>query len=322
MAAEQLKPVYLLTGGDRPKIDRALARLRTRFPADAIEHLHADEAAAADVVSACNSLGLFGEGGKLVVVSGVDRWKQADVKELTAYVADPTPGTVLALVAEGLKADSPLGKAIGKAGEVLAWDVTKRRVPAWVAEQFARLNVPADRGACEALVDLVGEDLAELEAEIEKLATWSGGEPVGSREVELLAVHTRELPTWGLSDAWGARDVGAVLNAYEADVHRTEPFLVGARLASHVALVRRAQRLAGEGKAARDVAKELGIHEFRVRKALGHAERYAPDELDAAVVRLAELDASLKGASRRPPELELELALVDVTRPHPAAGRA
>jgi DNA polymerase-3 subunit delta len=168
----------------------------------------------------------------------------------------------------------------------------------------------------------VGEGLAELEAEIEKLATWSGGEPVGSREVELLAVHTRELPTWGLSDAWGARDVGAVLNAYEADVHRTEPFLVGARLASHVALVRRAQRLAGEGKAARDVAKELGIHEFRVRKALGHAERYAPDELDAAVVRLAELDASLKGASRRPPELELELALVDVTRPHPAAGRA
>ncbi len=242
------------------------------------------------------------------------------MKEVAGYLADPTPETVLALVGEGLKADAPLAKAVEKAGDVLSWDVTKRRVPAWVAEQFARLGVPADRAACEALVDLVGEDLGELEAEIEKLATWSGGEPVGSRDVELLAVHTRELPSWGLSDAWGDRDVAAVLNAYDADVHRMEPFLVGARLASHVALVRRVQRLAGEGKAAREVAKELGIHEFRVRKALGHADRYAGEELDGAVVRLAELDAALKGASRRPPELELELALVDVTRPHAAVS--
>jgi DNA polymerase III delta subunit len=64
----------------------------------------------------------------------------------------------------------------------------------------------------------------------------------------------------------------------------------------------------------REVAKKLGVHEFRVRKALGHAEHYSPDELDEAVVRLADLDAALKGSSRRPPALELELALVEVTR--------
>jgi len=50
-----------------------------------------------------------------------------------------------------------------------------------------------------------------------------------------------------------------------------------------------------------------------VRKALGHAERYSRDELDAAVVRLAELDAALKGASRISNELELERTLVDIT---------
>jgi DNA polymerase III delta subunit len=81
-----------------------------------------------------------------------------------------------------------------------------------------------------------------------------------------------------------------------------------------VGLVRNARRLAAAGRATRDIAKELGVHEFRVRKALGHADHYSADELDAAVVRLADLDAALKGASRRPPELELELALVDVTQ--------
>ncbi|HEU5211835.1 MAG TPA: hypothetical protein VFU10_03630, partial [Gaiellaceae bacterium] len=152
------------------------------------------------------------------------------------------------------------------------------------------------------------------ESEIEKLATWAGKESVGARDVELLAVHAREAPSWGLSDAWGARDVGEVLAVYESEVHRTEPFLVGSRLASHVTLVRNAQRLAAEGKSARDIAKTLGVHEFRVRKALGHADHYSPDELNDALVRLADLDAALKGNSRRPAGVELELALVEVTR--------
>jgi DNA polymerase-3 subunit delta len=312
--ADPLRPAYLLTGSDRPKIARALARLRGRFDEGSVEHLFADATTGDDAVAACNALGLFGGGGRLVVVEGVDKWKAADAQAVGGYLADPTPDTVLALVADALKADAPLAKAVAKGGEVLAWDVPKRRVPGWVAEQFARLGVQADREACETLVALVGDDLDELESEVEKLATWAGKEPVTARDVEALAVHAREAPSWGLSDAWGARNTGELLGAFESDLHRTEPFLIGSRLASHVALVRNAQRLAAGGRATRDIAKELGVHEFRVRKALGHADHYSSDELDAAVVRLAELDAAVKGASRRPAELELELALVDVTQ--------
>src|SRR3954471_11657655 len=312
--ADPLRASYLLTGSDRPKIARALSRLRTRFGEESVEHLFADAASGEDAVAACNALGLFGGGGRLVIVEGVDRWKAADAKAIGGYLADPTPETVLALVADALKADAPLAKAVAKAGDVLAWDVPKRRIPGWVAEQFTRLGVQADRDACETLVALVGDDLDELESEVEKLATWAGTDPVTARDVEALAVHAREAPSWGLSDAWGTRDAGEVLGAFESDLHRTEPFLIGSRLASHVALVRNAQRLAAAGKATRDIAKELGVHEFRVRKALGHADHYSPDELNDALVRLAALDAALKGNSRRPADVELELALVDVTR--------
>ena len=51
-----------------------------------------------------------------------------------------------------------------------------------------------------------------------------------------------------------------------------------------------------------------------MRKALGHAENYTRDELDEAVIRLAALDASLKGASRLAGELELERAIVELVR--------
>jgi hypothetical protein len=44
------------------------------------------------------------------------------------------------------------------------------------------------------------------------------------------------------------------------------------------------------------------------------AEGFTEDELRDAAVRLAELDHALKGGSRLSGDLELERALVDVTR--------
>ena len=57
------------------------------------------------------------------------------------------------------------------------------------------------------------------------------------------------------------------------------------------------------------------MKEFPARKALQQAERYSRAELDSALIRLAELDAAIKGGSRLSAELELLRALVDVTRP-------
>jgi DNA polymerase III subunit delta len=313
VSSESLRPVYLLTGTDKPKISRALERLRARFPDGAVEHLTADAATGDEAVAACNALGLF-EGGRLVVVEGVDRWKAADAKRVAEYLGNPTPGTVLALVGDDLKAGAALAKACAKAGDVRAWNVPKRKLPNWVAEQFARLGASADRDACEALVELVGEDLGELASEAEKLATWAGGERIGARDVNALAVPSREVAPWALSDAWGARDVGAVLTACESELERKEPFVLAARLASHVAMIRSIRRLADEGLGSREIAKRLNVHEFRARKALAQVESYSPDDLDRALVRLAELDAALKGASRLSGELELERALVEITR--------
>ncbi|HXV95025.1 MAG TPA: hypothetical protein VD695_00610, partial [Gaiellaceae bacterium] len=118
-------------------------------------------------------------------------------------------------------------------------------------------------------------------------------------------------------------DLPGALAACQSDLeHGADPFAIAMRLSSQVSLVRQAQVLREEGLAAKDIAKRLRKHEFRVRKALGHAENYTRDELDEAVIRLAALDAALKGASRLAGELELERAIVELVRvPEPAAHR-
>jgi DNA polymerase III subunit delta len=317
MADESLKPVYLLTGRDRPKIVRALRRLRARFGDESVEQLAGDSASGADAVAACNALGLFaaGEGGRLVIVEAVERWRKADVDAVAAYLADPVPGAVLALVAgEALRGDG-LAKAAGKAGQVLAYDAPKPRdLPGWVRAQFEARGATIDHDAARALVEIVGDDLTALATEADKIATWAAGHPLERADVAALATPAREATAWALSDAWGERDLPALLAACEAELERREPFGVSTRLAAHVALVRNVQRLAAEGLAGREIAKRLKLHEFRVKKALGHADRYSEDELDAAVIRLAALDAAIKGASRLPSELVLTRTLVELTR--------
>jgi len=297
-----------------------LRRLRDRVGEDAIEHLTAREASGEDAVAACNAMGLFVGNGRLVIVDEADRWKADDVKALADYLAVPAPATVVALVAAEIKADSALAKAVKKAGELLMYDVPKRKVPEWVGEQFARLGAKAERDACRALVEVVGDDLDELSSEIEKLATWAGSEPITVAIVEQMAVGRAETPIFSLTDAWGRRDVASVLADTESLLERThrtrsgELLRIVASLVGHVGRVRRIQRLADAGIPARDAAGKLKMHPFAAEKAYGHASGFSPDELSLAVVRLAELDAAAKGGSRMPAELELDRTLVDITR--------
>jgi len=319
VVATELKPAYLLTGSDRPKIARALRRLRERIGDDATEHLNARDASAEDVIASCNSMGLFG-GERLVIVEEVERWKAADVKEIAAYLAAPAPATVLALVAEEIKTDSALAKAVGKAGQVLSYDVPKRKLPEWVGEQFGRYGAKADADACRALVEMVGDDLDELQSEIDKLSTWAAGDAVTLRDVEQMAAGRAETAIFSLTDAWGRRDVAGVLSSAEAIMERShrprsgELMRMIGSMVSHVGRVRRCQRLADQGIRPRDAAGQLKMHPFAAEKAFAQAANFSEEELGYAIVRLSELDAAAKGGSRLPADLELERALIDVTR--------
>src|SRR5215212_9531071 len=116
MSADLLLPVYLLTGTDRPKVGRALARLRARVGDDAIDALDAADTSGTDAVAACNAPGLFGsEEGRLVLVAD-----------------------------EPLKTKT-LAEACAKEGAVLRFDAPRPRdLGTWVREGFARHETPVD----------------------------------------------------------------------------------------------------------------------------------------------------------------------------------
>lgn len=321
-----LLPAYLIVGTDRPKATRALRRLRDRVGDAATEHLSAHEASGDDVAAACNALGLFTVERRLVVVDGVERWNAVDLNAISAYLERPAPTTVLALTGDEVKRDSPLAKAVAKAGEVLVYDLptrargSKADLPKWVEQQFAERGVQIDHDAARALVELVGENAEELATEVDKVTTWAAGRRIGEREVAELVPARAETPPFDLTDAWGRRDVAAVLAAGERIVERSGDaprdvlLRISGLLTNHVGRVRECQTLDAQGVPPGAAAGQLKRNRFYVQKLYEQARNFSPDELGEAIVRLAALDFALKGGSRLPGELEFARALVDITR--------
>ncbi|MEI7761207.1 MAG: DNA polymerase III subunit delta [Thermoleophilia bacterium] len=326
-----LKPAYLISGSDRPKVEQAVHRLRARFVAESVEMVSALEVTGPDVVNLCNSGSLFGD-ARLVVVVDIDGrkkeesraptggWKTADVQAVVTYLSAPAPDTVLALVGLEIKKDAAIAKACARIDKLLFYDVAKHGRVAWVAERFRLEGVKAESDACALLVQYIGEtDLHALANEITKIATWAQGEPIGVAEVEQLVAPVAGIAPFALTDAWAERRQGRLLDLCETIFERsdkprrdTAPRLA-ATLNGHVSRMRQLKRLADDGVTAKDAALALGMHPFAGEKAYRHAEGFSGTELASATVRFAELDLALKGGSRLAADVELQRALIAVS---------
>ena len=146
-------------------------------------------------------------------------WKAADIEA----VADLPRGAGARHRARARRARGEegraLAKACAKAGDVLLYDVAKRGRVAWVAERFRQAGVKAEADACALLIEYVGEDdLHGLANEIEKIATWAHGEPVGVAEIEQLVAPLADVPSFALTDAWARSPPRAPARASRDDL--------------------------------------------------------------------------------------------------------
>jgi DNA polymerase-3 subunit delta len=309
-----LKPVYLIAGSDWPKVDQAIARLKARFPEESVEQLTVAGEHDGDIVAACNALDLLG-GPRLVLVRGVEALEQERVTGVCAYLADPAPGTCLALFGgAGLDPKGTLAAAVAATGDVRFFDAPDRKQAVdWVVKRFADLTVRCPPDVARRLVERAGDDLGDLALEVEKVATFAGGEPPEADDVDALVPAATDIKPWEITDAWGRRDAATMIALAVADVDRPdEVSRLVATLSAHVRKVRRAAALLDAGAGSAEVAKQLKVKPYPAQKLVAQAQRFELRELGDAIVRLAELDVAVKGGSRLDSRFELELTLAAI----------
>jgi DNA polymerase-3 subunit delta len=324
--APELKPAYLISGDDEVRLDawrsRVRARARSEAPSASLEVLR-DERVSADAFAATAGALTLSVGKRYLLVEGVERWKEADVKQAIAALKSPVPDTVIVLMCAG-KAPAALAKAVERCGgEVHVCEAPRPAAyPRWVAERARDLGLEISRDAVLVLIEHVGRHQQRLMRELEKLATFAGeGGTIGVDEVEAVSASAAEARAYELADALVDGDGAAALRL-------AEELRAGGEDIMHIlfALLRqlrnchRVSAMLAAGRSARDIQSELRVPPFIARKLTDQARRADPDRLEHALELLADLDYAFRGAGDLDADSALTLALTRATSTSAAAA--
>jgi len=139
--------------------------------------------------------------------------RDAAVEDLSAYLANPAPFTVLVLEASALDQRMKLAKLLAEKTVVV--DVSlgenpeeKLAAAAALARTFAQeQSVDLEKGAAEDLAEAVAADLMRLKTEIEKLATHAGSRKlITRRDVAAMVISEKTATVWELTDFLASRN--------------------------------------------------------------------------------------------------------------------
>jgi len=302
------KPAYLVHGDDHGRIGERRANLRRKAEEEAgaggVEVLEGDAASPQAVAGALSAM-TFAMGRRFIVVDGVERWKDADVKQrLAPALAAIDPDTTVAFFGRDdgrAKAPAALVEAVKQAGGVVGKEtmLKGKELPKWAVAEAARLGVELDGAAARALVDEVGDRQQRLLRELEKLAIEHGPQAhLTLEDVEGAAAHSAERQVWSLVDALVARDGAKAtaafleLRAQGEAMPRLVP-LMARRVREVLAIATRLE--AGEAPAA--IKKTLRMAPFAADRRVSEARKADVDALRETIEALAELELATRGGS-------------------------
>jgi DNA polymerase-3 subunit delta len=313
-----LKPVYLFYGDEEFLMQRALARLEAGLTEMAGEPPNrvlkeAQELGLAEFLAESREATLWGS-GQLLILRRAESYPAEELEALTEYLEHPAPRAWVVLLAEGLKArevekhpvwgrlareEAALGFFRLREGELCQWLMREAR------QQGKNLSLPA----AQRLVEMVGDNLAELSQELEKLALFAGAESTLTPAlVTQLASHSRSYNIFALVEALGEpgfhqrlASLGHLLDLGE------HPAKILGMLARQVRLLIRVKEAAGGNPA--ELARSLRLPQWNVKRLSQQADRFSETALQAHLGRLHEVDFHLK-TSTGSPRLWLEWALL------------
>src|SRR3954469_11259065 len=302
-----MKPAYLIAGTDEAKITRTRSRLRERAEREggpgALELFEAgDGRRSPDIDAFVNSLAAISliASHRYLLVDGVDARSKGDIERAVDALGQVPAETTIALVAHG-KAPTPLAKAVEKAGgEVLSFDVPREReLPKQLVADARELGFDLEPTAARLLVERLGPRPVRLRTELERLALWAGeGGQVGMQDLEAMVADTSEEAIWTLADAVVAGDETETMRVAEVLVAQGEalPRIVYA-LAPRLRQALRAATELEAGRPSGEVAKGLSMHPYAAKMLVSNVKGRTPDDLDASIRSLAELELWSRGGS-------------------------
>jgi DNA polymerase-3 subunit delta len=309
------KPVYMVCGDDRDKIDAWRFRVRDRAEAEggpgALEAFDARSSHPEEIAAALSTLSL-GAADRYLLVDGAETWKAASLGPLELALADMPSDTCLVLIAGG-KVPDRLIKAVRSAGgEVREYAGPKPwEMPRWAVARAAEHGLRLDLEAAKALVSVVGDRRPERVArELEKLAL--AAHPLGelsAEQVVRMAASEAVTGAYDLADALVAGERATAFAIAEELGRDERPTRLVFTIVRRLREVHRAAGLVERGASEKQVGSALRIPPWAAKRTVARARKADRHALERTLCAFAELEVDTRAGAGLDEDTAFSLAL-------------
>ena len=177
---------------------------------------------------------------------------------------------------------------------------TPAKLSGWVARHFEHNGVVASPELCARVIELCGRSMHTLASEIDKISYYTRSHDrttLDAADITAAACITVEYDAFAFANALSDRNHAQAL-AILSDMkfRRVEPTVILGEVIRVNCDMLAVRRMADEGRTAAEMARVLGIHEYRVSLYLKSASRRSIEQLQAAVAACVQADVTLKNS--------------------------
>lgn len=197
-----------------------------------------------------------------------------------------------------------------------AWEFNQLRgndLNSWLKEYCADNKINLEPMAASELLMLVGNDLQQLSLELKKLSSYKKNQPITKTDVIEIVRAKFDEDIFKLTDALAAKNQKLALHLISDQLRAgNAPLGILAMIQRQFKILIRLQgQLEGtSGYPNRlQLSKELGLHEFIIKKGLEQIRNFSADKLKKIYGDLLEIEKQLKTGSKNP-ELLFDLFIV------------
>ncbi len=235
---------------------------------------------------------------RVVVLKTAEGFVSQNREALEHYFDDPCATGVLVLTVGTWNKSTRLAKKLPKIGTLIEVKAPKQsELPARLV-QYAHdaHDKRLSRPAAELLVEINGDELAQLYGEVDKLALYAEKEKtIAESHVEALIGHNRVFGAFEVIDAVTDGNVGQAVTRLRnmfAEDKSAEYTVVGA-FAYHLRQLFGAKALLDKGMRPFDIFKQAGIW-HRKEQLLAQARRMELEQIASCLEQLGQVDYAIK----------------------------
>lgn len=304
-------PVYLLVGTEKRLMERFEEALMATYlgdDANEMNHLAFDmeNTPVQSAVIEANSFSFFSE-RKIVRIkdayflTGAKKKTRVDhdIDQLADYFNHPAPDVVVVIEVPYEKLDKRK-KIIKKLSDnVTTIDVSEMQGPAvktYVEQTITQAGVDISPATLQYFLERVNYELSPALNELEKLLLFIGdSSEITQHDVEILVTPTLDDDVFHLTDYIMTGQVEQAIQLYrELLGHNEQPIGILALIQSNFRLYTQIVQLKRLGYNQGSMAKELGVHPYRIKMTAKQMAAYSANRLMRGYMQLVELEHEMK----------------------------